>query len=311
VGSLRLGTRRSKLALAQAEEVAAALRLVAPGIEVELVPMVTAGDTGSSGSAPPPPGSAGRKGMFVGEIVTALRKGDIDLAVHSAKDLPAEDPEGIAIAAVPERASPFDVMVTRGGEPLEGARVGTGSIRRRAQLSRLRPDVRIEDLRGNVDTRLRRLQDGLLDAAVLAAAGLDRLGIRPSYMRPFNPDEMLPAPGQGALAVQVRHGDGDTVELVKQLDHLPSRLAVEAERGVMAALGGGCDLPLGSLAEARGSDAVRLVAAVFEPGGTRTARAEAEAATPAEAAAAVVAVLLDAGAEDILAAARDAAAAGR
>ena len=304
---LRLGTRRSKLALAQANELEEALRRAAGvgvDVQVEIVPMVTSGDRDTSASASMlVRGSAGRKGLFVGEIVDALQRGEIDLAVHSAKDLPAGDPDGIIIGAVPERASPYDVLITRERE-LSGAVVGTGSIRRRAQLAVLWPHVRVTDVRGNVDTRLAKLAAGEVDGLVLAEAGLRRLGIEVPNVRTFAPDEMLPAPGQGSLAVQVRADDEQTAELVKQVDHLRSRVAFEAERSLMAALGGGCDLPLGALAqvEPNGPQGVELVAAVISPEGKRIVRAEARAGSPAEAARAVAGMLRERGAQEILSA---------
>ncbi|MFB3739895.1 MAG: hydroxymethylbilane synthase, partial [Candidatus Velamenicoccus archaeovorus] len=170
---LRIGTRRSRLALAQADEVATALR--SHGVEAELVPMQTAGDRGAAARGSP----TGLKGLWVSEIVRALRAGEIDLAVHSAKDLPAEDEDGVVLAAVPERASPLDVLVTAEGELPPGARIGTSSLRRRAQILRRRPDVEVVELRGNVDTRLAKLDRGEVDGVVLAAAGLLRLGIVP------------------------------------------------------------------------------------------------------------------------------------
>ncbi len=295
---LRLGTRRSKLALAQAEEVAASLR--AMGAEVEIVGIVTSGDRGAP--PPPEPGLAGVKGLFVGEIVSALRESFIDLAVHSAKDLPAGDPPGVSIGAVPQRASPFDVLIARERELPERARIGTGSVRRRAQLARLHPAAEISDLHGNVDTRLRRLAAGDVDAVVLAAAGLARLGVSPVHVRAFAVDEMVPAPGQGALAVQVRDGGpaGPQHELVKQLDHLPSRTAVDAERTLMAILSGGCDLPLGALAESTADGSVRMTAAVIDPDGRRIVRAEAAGPTAADVARAVADALADGGAREIL-----------
>ncbi|MGH2672240.1 MAG: hydroxymethylbilane synthase, partial [Actinomycetota bacterium] len=240
---LRLGTRRSKLALAQADEIAQALG--ANGIEIELVPMTTSGDRGADPSTDP----AGAKGLFVAEIVRALRVGEIDIAVHSAKDLPAEGDGGVVIAAVPERASPLDVLVTRDGQLRPGARVGTSSLRRQAQVFRWRPDVLLKDLRGNVDTRLRKLADGEADALVLAAAGLLRLGIVPEHVAPMSISEMVPAPGQGCLAVQARADDEATVSPLAAIDHAPSREALTAERILMRALGGGCALPLGAFAE--------------------------------------------------------------
>ncbi|MGZ4147662.1 MAG: hydroxymethylbilane synthase, partial [Actinomycetota bacterium] len=236
--TLRIGTRRSRLALAQAEEVRALLTGI--GVESELVPMSTAGDRGES----PTDSIAGLKGLWVNDIVRALRESDIDLAVHSAKDLPAEDEDGVVIAAVPERASPLDVLVTRDGELPEGGRIGTSSLRRQAQVWRWRPDVLLSDIRGNVDTRLRKLEEGEVEGLILAAAGLLRLGIGPEHAAPMSLAEMVPAPGQGALALQTR--DDDSREAVARLDHRDSRIALEAERRLTAMLGGGCALPLGA-----------------------------------------------------------------
>jgi len=295
--TLRIGTRRSKLALAQANEIATALR--AHGVDSELVPMTTSGDRGADPSADP----AGLKGLFVAEIVRALRDGDIDLAVHSAKDLPAHEDEDLVIAAVPERASPLDVLVTRDGELAPGARVGTSSLRRRAQVFRWRPDVMVKDLRGNVDTRLRKLADGEADALVLAAAGLVRLGVAPEHAAPMSIAEMVPAPGQGCLAVQARRDDAVALEAVTSLDHAPSRTALDAERGLMARLGGGCALPLGAFAEPV-TAGVRMVAIVLTADGGRAASAEVVAPSPAEAAEQALRDLLAGGAEEILSAVR-------
>ena len=294
---LRIGTRRSQLALAQAEEVRE--RLAGIGVDSELVPMVTSGDRGAPFDTSP----SGLKGLFVAEIVRALRDGDVDLAVHSAKDLPSEDEAGLTIAAVPERVSPLDVLVTREGELPRGSAVGTSSLRRRAQLLRWRPDVVVEDLRGNVDTRLRKLEEGAVDAVVLAAAGLLRLGILPPHAAPMSAAEMVPAPGQGCLALQARAGDESVLEAVRPLDHRESRAALEAERSVMARLGGGCALPLGAFATVEGNR-IRLVAVVASPDGARVVRVEVESATPSEAAERAAAELLEGGAGEILAAVR-------
>ncbi len=295
--TLRLGTRRSALALAQAGWVADRLR--ERGVEVELVGITTSGDRHQAVTAP---GAfrAGLKGMFVAEIVRALREGEVDLAVHSAKDLPAEDEPDLVLAAVPERESPLDVLVTRDGELRPGAVVGTSSLRRQAQILRRRPDVRVAELRGNVDTRLRKLERGEVDAIVLAAAGLVRLGIVPAHAAPMSPAEMLPAPGQGALGVQARADDAATLEVLAGLEHPPSRTALLAERAIMRRLGGGCALPLGAYAEVE-DGRVRLTAAVFTPDGAREARASAQGSDPEEVAAAVEAELRAAGAEGILA----------
>ena len=291
--TLRIGTRRSALALAQADEVAAAL--AAAGSDTELVPITTAGDRGADPATDP----AGTKGLFVAEIVRALRAGEIDAAVHSAKDLPAVDDEDVVIAAVPERASALDVLVTRDGELRSGARVGTSSIRRRAQVARWRPDVVVTDLRGNVDTRLRKLAAGEADALILAAAGLVRLGVVPEHSVPMSTAEMVPAPGQGCLAVQARASDGGTVAALSPLDHPPSRLALDAERGLMARLGGGCALPLGAFAQPT-DRGVRMIAIALTPDGSRFARTEVEAASPAEAAELAALDLAAGGANEIL-----------
>ena len=297
--NLRIGTRRSRLALAQANEVADGLR--ANGHTVELVPIVTSGDRGADPSSDP----QGLKGLFVVEIVRALRAGEVDLAVHSAKDLPADDTDDLVIGAVPPRSSPLDVLVTRDADLTPGARVGTSSVRRQAQIFRWRPDVLLKDVRGNVDTRLRKLADGEVEALVLAAAGLLRLGIVPEHVQPLSVAEMTPAPGQGALAVQARADDGTTLEALVRLDHSPSRAALTAERGLMLALGGGCALPLGAFAEPLDDGRIRLVAIVLTPEGARYARTEVQAATPEEVAELARLDLAASGADEILASARE------
>jgi hydroxymethylbilane synthase len=287
---LRIGTRRSQLALAQANWTAEALRAL--GHEVELVEMVTSGDRGAS-----PTDKAGLKGLFVAEIVRALQDGDVDIAVHSAKDLPSEDPEGVVVAAVPEREKPWDLLITRDGELPQGAVVGTVSLRRKGQLLRMRPDVEVVDLRGNVGTRLGKVEDGTVHATLLAAAGLSRLGVEPPHAEALSVEEMVPAPGQACLALQTRAGEED---LLAPLDHEPSRKAYTAERRVMDLLGGGCALPLGAFATVADAE-VSLNAVVFEPDGSNLVRWEAAGTDPEEVAAEVHAGLLSVGAEEILA----------
>jgi hydroxymethylbilane synthase len=296
--SLRIGTRRSRLALAQANEVAA--RLGASGVATELVPIETSGDRG----APPTASPHGLKGLFVAEIVRALIDGDVDVAVHSAKDLPAEEAAGVVLGAVPRRETPFDVLVRHEAELPDGAVVGTSSLRRRAQLLRARPDVRVVDVRGNVDTRLAKL-GGELDALVLAAAGLARLGVTPRYQATLHADEMVPAPGQGTLVVQVREGDAGTLRRVEVLEDAPTRTTLTAERALMARLGGGCALPLGALATLHG-EGVHLTAVVATPDGQRIVRTDAEADGPGQAADSAAEGLLSRGAGDILSAVREA-----
>lgn len=290
--TLRIGTRRSSLALAQAEEVRA--RLAATGVASDLVPMSTAGDRG----APAEGSLAGLKGLWVNDIVRSLRDGEVDLAVHSAKDLPAEDAAEVVIAAVPERASPLDVLITRTGELRSGDRVGTSSLRRQAQVWRWRPDVLVKDLRGNVDTRLRKLADGEVDALILAAAGLLRLGIVPEHAAPMSVAEMVPAPGQGCLALQTRHDD--THDILARLDHRDSRLSLEAERRVTAMLGGGCALPLGAHASVEGGR-IHLVGVVASPDGATIVRTAVDAPSAAEAAERAADDLRAQGADQILA----------
>lgn len=291
---IRIGTRRSRLALAQAEEVAYHLALL--GLDSELVPITTSGDRGATS----PPGRGGVKGLFIAEIVRALQEGEVDVAVHSAKDLPAHDPDGVVVAAVPERADPFDVLLTRQGDLADGQVVGTSSIRRKAQLLRSRPTVSVRDVRGNVDTRLAKLDAGEFDALVLAAAGLVRLGLMPPHAVPLPLEEMVPAPGQGALAVQARRDDGRIREIVKQLDHPRSRDAYQAERALVGRLGGDCSLPLGAYAEGR-EEGIRLLAVVIRPDGSDLVWAQVEAPTPEEAAGEVAETLLAGGAAAILA----------
>ena len=290
---LRIGTRGSRLALAQAEEVGRLLR--EGGHEVEILPMTTAGDRGASPASSP----AGTKGLFVAEITEALSRKKVDLAVHSAKDLPSEDPPGIEVAAVPQRGLPYDVLVSR-AEPLpDRPVVGTSSLRRRAQLLRTHPAASVLDLRGNVDTRLRRMAEGRLDALVLAAAGLSRLGLAPEHVRPLPVDEMVPAPGQGALAVQAR-ADDDAARAARALDHPASRITFETERRVVALLGGGCRLPLGAYAETRGG-AIRLLAVVIRPDGSDLLWSQVEGDEPGQVAGEAAETLLASGAGSILA----------
>lgn len=244
---LRLGTRTSPLAAWQARHVADALRAAWPGLDVELVPFVTEGDRNLAQPLP----EIGGKGVFTVEIERALRDGRIDLAVHSLKDLPTDDPEGLVIGAVPPRGDAGDAWVCPAGHTLadvrEGALVGTSSPRRVAQLLRVRPDLRVRSVRGNVGTRLRKADEGQFDAVVLALAGLGRLGLSERVTEALDARVMLPAPGQGALAVQVRAGDSAVAARVAALDHGPTRMAVEAERHFLAALGGGCSAPIAAL----------------------------------------------------------------
>ena len=298
--ALRIGTRRSRLALAQAEEIAGLLAVT--GVRTEIVPMTTSGDEG----APVPNAPQGLKGLWIDTILDALETGSIHLAVHSAKDLPAEDDDGFVIAAVPLRADPFDVLVLREPTSLGSvSRVGTSSVRRAAQLLARDPRLHIVELRGNVETRLRKVQEGEVDAAVLAAAGLVRLGIEPAYIQRLDLDVMIPAPGQGCLAVQCLGDEPEIIAALAAIDHAPSHRALDAERSLMWRLGGGCALPLGAYAMT-GEDGVSLVASVSLADGSRTLRSDGLGADPETVAGIVAADLIERGAEQILAQVRDA-----
>jgi hydroxymethylbilane synthase len=231
---VRVGSRGSRLALTQAERARASLR--APGIELVLVPISTAGDLDRSR----PFGEIGSRGVFVKELEEALLERRIDVAVHSAKDLTATDPEGLAIGAYLPREDPRDALCGA-AELRAGMRIGTASVRRKAQLLALEPTLSIEPLRGNIDTRLRKRGERGLDAIVLAACGLDRLGLGQEIGHRFEPETMLPEAGQGALALQVR---ADDAHLVAAADDPETRRRVEAERAVVAAVGGGCLAPV-------------------------------------------------------------------
>jgi hydroxymethylbilane synthase len=219
--------------------------------------------------------------------------------VHSAKDLPAEDAEGIVVAAVPKRADPLDVLIGRHEKLQPGMVVGTSSVRRRAQLLAGFPGMGVTEIRGNVDTRLRKLAEGEVDGLVLAAAGLARLGLDPPHARRLRVEEMVPAPGQGCLAVQVREEDRTTRAVISVLDHLASRRAFEAERTLVQLLGGGCDLPLGALAATKG-DRIRMVAIVATPDGAKVVRTASESSDPGVAASTLAQRLRADGADRIL-----------
>lgn len=297
---IRIATRRSPLARWQAGHVAELLRARDPALEVRLHEVVTRGDR----ILEVPLAEVGGKGLFVKEIEDALLAGRAEVAVHSMKDLPAEPAAGLTIGAVPEREDPRDALVAPRARTLAalppGARVGTSSLRRGAQLRALRPDLRIEVVRGNVETRLRKASEGL-DAVVLANAGLRRLGLAQHVTYLFSPEEMLPAVAQGALAIQARADDAATLARLAALDHAATRVQVEAERSFLARIQGGCQVPVAAHATLEG-ETVRLRALVASVDGTRLVRAErsgprGEARALGEA---VAEELLSRGAEDIL-----------
>jgi hydroxymethylbilane synthase len=274
VSALVIGTRGSALARWQAEHIAATLRAAHPGLEVTLTIIVTEGDRFQAG----PLVEVGGKAVWVKEIEAALLARQVDLAVHSLKDVPAELAPGLVLGAIPRRADPRDALVSRAGVALDalpaGSRVGTSSLRRVCQLRALRPDLRLELLRGNVDTRLRRVEEGAVDAAVLACAGLDRLGHAARISERFTAERLLPAIGQGALGIEIRAEDPRVAGLVSVLTDAATTAEVAAERALLAGLGGTCRTPIGGHATVAGST-LRLRGLVGRPDGSQILHAEA------------------------------------
>lgn len=297
-----IGTRRSLLARAQTAWVADRIGDLHPGVEVVLEPITTRGDRKPDTPLP----AIGGKGLFTAELEEALLEGRIDLAVHSAKDLPTEMPDGLHLAAVPPRADPRDALIARRGKTLddlpENATIGTSSTRRCAQLRLLRKDFRFATLRGNVDTRINKVRRGDCDATLLAMAGLARAGLAHEAAGILDLDVMIPAPGQGTLALQSRTDDGRTNELLRKLDDPDSAAALSCERAVLASLQGGCQAPIGVLVRRDGSQ-WQCHAIVASPQGTAAARAAVTGLLDTLAQR-VVAALTQQGAADIIAACR-------
>jgi len=298
---LRLGSRGSKLALWQAHHVAERLRQSWPGLTVDVSVLVTEGDRTAESQL----NFASGTGVFVREIETALLNGSIDLAVHSLKDLPTETPEGLVIAATPPRHDSRDALVCRKAKSVAelppSAVVATGSPRRRSQLLSARPDLRFEPVRGNVDTRLRKLDGGLFDAMILAVAGIERLGLTDAPYTPIPHALCLPAPGQGALAIEIRSDDVATLRFVSLLDDPHTAWCVAAERAFLAALGAGCLAPAGALATVS-EGRLDLDAMVGSLDGTKLLR-ERQSGEPGDAkalGAALARRLIDAGGDAIL-----------
>ena len=266
-----VGTRGSPLALWQAKWVQQQLREIAPQLSVEVQRIKTSGDK----ILDVPLAKIGGKGLFVKEIEEALLRGEIDLAVHSMKDVPTALPDGLGILCIPPRENPQDVLVSRQGQTLEqlptGARIGTSSLRRQAQLLRRRPDFHISMLRGNLDTRLRKVREGEFDAIVLAAAGLRRMGWVDQVTEYLAPEVSLPAIGQGALAIEGRTSDSFVRDLLQPLDDPPTRTAVTAERALLDRLEGGCQVPIGAHATITG-DRLALDALIASVDGRRVVR---------------------------------------
>jgi hydroxymethylbilane synthase len=295
VKPLRIGTRRSRLALVQAEIVCAAL--AARDVATEIVPMTTSGDEGAAAVSSP----QGLKGLWIDTILDALESREIDVAVHSAKDLPAEDEGGFVIAAVPLRTHPLDVLITRAKTLPSGAVVGTSSLRRQSQLLASFPGLKVTAFRGNVDTRLRKLDGGEVDATVLAEAGLVRLGLTHPHARTLSLKQMVPAPGQGCLAIQCRDDDDTALQTLTPLDDPASHRAFDVERSLMWRVGGGCALPLGAFAKIMPKGAVHLTALVATPDGDRVIRVEEEGTDDEAVAGQAASALIAGGAEEILA----------
>jgi hydroxymethylbilane synthase len=280
--AVRIGTRGSPLALWQARHVADGLRAVAPGRPVELVEIQTSGDVVRDA----PLAQIGGEGVFTKEIQRALQAGAVDVAVHSLKDLPTFAVENLVLAAVPPRGPTGDAFVSARhrcfADLPHGATVATSSLRRRAQALHRRPDLRMVNIRGNVETRLRRLHDEQLDGLILAQAGLERLGLGQHVTEILDPSWMLPAVGQGALGLECRADDAATLALLGRIDDLTTRQAVLAERALLRELGGGCQVPVGALARIEGGT-LTVVGVVLKPDGTRRIAAE-HAGPPAAAA---------------------------
>lgn len=299
---LRIATRRSELALRQAEHVQSRLQALHPGLEVTLLPVSTRGDR----IVDRPLADVGGKGLFLKELEAAMQRGEAELAVHSMKDVPAELPEGMSLPAVLAPASPYDAFVSNHWDSLDelprGARLGTSSLRRAAQLKHRRPDLEIVSLRGNVGTRLAKLDAGDYDAVVLACAGLERLGLGDRIRGAIPPEQCLPAIGQGVLGIELRSDDRATAARIAALDDPEVHRRVTAERAVNARLAGSCHLPIAAFAETRGTD-MRLRACVGEPDGSRLIADECRgpAAEGERLGTELAERLLDAGAGEILA----------
>jgi len=297
--TLRIATRKSPLALWQSEHVAAALRAAHPGLAVELVPMSTRGDEVLDRSL----AAIGGKGLFLKELEVAMLRGDADCAVHSLKDVPMELEPGFALPAILQRADYADAFVSNRFDDIAalppGAVVGTSSLRRQAQLRALRPDLQLRDLRGNVNTRLARLDAGDYDAIVLACAGLQRLGFDARIRTRLQAPDWLPAPAQGAIAIECRDDDAATIALCAALDHADTRRCVEAERAMNRALHGSCHVPVAGFATLDG-ERLQLHGLVGSASDGRTVRAQGEGESADALGRAVAEALLARGAGELL-----------
>ncbi|MBM9616276.1 hydroxymethylbilane synthase [Desulfobulbus rhabdoformis] len=266
--TLRIGTRASLLAVTQSTWVKNQIENAHPQTQVELVKITTKGDK----ILDVPLAKVGGKGLFVKEIEDALLTGEVDLAVHSMKDVPTELPQGLHIGIIPARETPFDAFISNKFDSIDalpqGATMGTSSLRRKSQLSALRPDLNIVDLRGNIDTRLRKLDEGIYDAIILAGAGLNRLGLSKRITTLLPASQMLPAISQGALGIELRQDDNELFKGLQFLHHLPTAVTVAAERAFLLTLEGGCQVPIGAFATLEG-ETVSLTGLVAEVDGSR------------------------------------------
>jgi hydroxymethylbilane synthase len=302
MNTIRIATRKSELALWQANHVADLLREHHPGLTVELLPMVTQGDI----ILDRPLAQIGGKGLFLKELERALLNGTADIAVHSMKDVPVEEVPGLEVEVMLARANPLDALLSRAGRGLDdlpaGARVGTSSLRRQCQLQAIRPDLAVTDLRGNVNTRLRKLQEGQYDAIILACAGLERLGLGHLVTEELGPPRWLPAATQGTIGVQCRSGDERVTGLISVLSDADAVLRTAAERAVATALHGSCQVPLAVYADITEGE-FRVRGMVGMPDGSQLLRAEARGASgqAGELAAAVAEDLIRQGADRIIA----------
>jgi hydroxymethylbilane synthase len=294
---LRIGSRGSQLALWQANHISALLREQGHEVQIEIIK--TTGDKILDVAL----AKVGTKGMFTKEIEEALLERRVDLAVHSLKDLPTELAPEFEVAAITVRENPRDAFVSRHFSSIndlpQKARVGTSSLRRQAQLKALRPDLDIHPLRGNVDTRLRKMEEGQYDAIILASAGLNRLGLTRWIREIISADVMCPAAGQGALGIEVRRGDTETLQHLAFLNHQPTRIAVEAERALLNELGGGCQVPIGAHAEVVNGD-IKLIGVVARPDGTLVLRDTRYGTDPVQLGEELGKSLLERGGRDIL-----------
>lgn len=302
---IRIATRSSKLALWQAHHVKDLIQNLESGFQVEIVHVKTIGDRNQTDSLR----EFGGTGVFTKEVQNSVLASETDLAVHSLKDLPTLEDSGLALAGIPDRAPRFDALLRPDGNPLvsladlpEGSRVGTGSPRRQAQLLSVRPDLQMSEIRGNVDTRIRKLDAGDYDAIVLAEAGLRRLGLEDRISLLLQPPDVFPAVGQGALGLECRPDDARTMDVLHQLTNPQVRAAVQAERSLLASLRAGCHAPLGAYCSEGSDGGLTLEAVLLSPDGTRrmSAMSTTTTETPESLGQAVAQQLLDSGGADLL-----------